>query len=134
MSPALDCTTPDLAATRRTRKILIVDDEQIMRDLLRLHLTGNGYNVLVAEDAVAAGHLVVREKPDLIVCDVEMPYMNGYDFVAALKADPTTKDVPVVFLTTHENVADQARALGAAAYLTKPVLATRLLEVIELLL
>ena len=105
-----------------------------MRDLLRLHLTSHGYNVLVAEDAVAAGYLVVRENPDLIVCDVEMPYMSGYEFLAALKADPTTKDVPVVFLTTREDVVDQARALGAAAYLTKPVLATRLLEVIELLL
>ena len=115
------------------RKVLIVDDEQIMRDLLHLHLTRHGYDVLLAEDAVAAGYLVVREKPDVIICDVEMPYMNGYEFVAALKADPTTQHVPVVFLTTDQNVADHARALGAAAYLNKPVMATRLLQVIDLL-
>ena len=70
------------------RKVLIVDDEQIMRDLLNIHLTHHGYDVLLAEDAVAAGYLVVREKPDVIICDVEMPYMNGYEFVAVAVAQP----------------------------------------------
>jgi two-component system cell cycle response regulator len=124
-----------LAETRRKhRTVLIVDDEEIMRDLLRLHLTTHGYDVLLAEDPVAAGHLVVEEKPDLILVDVEMPDRNGYEFVAALKADPMTRDIPVVFLTTHEDVADQARSLGASAYLHKPVTTTRLLEVLQVLL
>jgi CheY-like chemotaxis protein len=124
-----------LAETRRKhRTVLIVDDEEIMRDLLRLHLTSHGYDVLLAEDAVAAGHLVVEQKPDLILVDVEMPYMNGYEFVAALKADPMTRDIPVVFLTTREDVADHARSLGVSAYLNKPVTTTRLLEVLQVLL
>jgi len=124
-----------LAETRRKhRTVLIVDDEEIMRDLLRLHLTTHGYDVLLAEDPVAAGHLVVKEKPDLILVDVDMPYMNGYEFVAALKADPATRHLPVVFLTTDEDVADHASRLGASAYLNKPVTTTRLLEVLELLL
>jgi len=117
-------------APRKRAKVLVVDDEAIMRELLRLHLESNGYDVLLAEDAVAAGPLVVRETPDLILVDVEMPYMNGYEFVAALKSDPATRHIPVVFLTTLDSVADEARKLGAAAYLNKPVMADRLLEVL----
>src|SRR5882672_9071757 len=116
------------------RKVLIVDDEEIMRDLLKLHLTSHGYVVLLAYDPLAAGHLVVEEKPDLILVDVEMPYMDGYEFVTELKTDPMTRDIPVVFLTTHEDVSDQARRLGASAYLNKPVTTTRLLEVLQVLL
>jgi CheY-like chemotaxis protein len=117
-------------APRKRAKVLVVDDEAIMRELLRLHLTSNGYDVLLAEDAVAAGPLVVRETPDLILVDVEMPYMNGYEFVAALKSDPATRHIPVVFLTTLDGVAEEARKLGAAAYLNKPIMADRLLEVL----
>jgi CheY-like chemotaxis protein len=113
-------------------KILIVDDEAAMRDLLRLHLANDGYQVLAAEAAVVAGHLVVKEKPDLVIVDVHMPYMDGYEFVDALKKDPETRDIPVVFLTTDDNVATQASRLGAAAYLPKPVMADRLLEVVRL--
>ncbi|HUQ77142.1 MAG TPA: response regulator, partial [Burkholderiales bacterium] len=71
-------------------------------------------------------------KPNLILVDVEMPYMNGYEFVGALKGDPETRDIPVVFLTTDDNVVSQAKRLGAAAYLQKPVTANRLLEVVGL--
>jgi CheY-like chemotaxis protein len=112
--------------------ILIVDDEEIMRRLLELHLANAGYDVWTAEDPVAAAHIIVKRKPDLLILDVEMPYMNGYEFLAALKADPQTQSIPVVFLTTRDDVADQAPKLGAAAYLTKPVMATRLLEVVAI--
>lgn len=116
----------------RAGKILVVDDEPAMRELLRLHLANHGYQVIAAEDAVVAGHLVLKEKPDLLIVDVHMPYMDGYEFVDALKKDPTTRDIPVVFLTTDDNVATQATRLGAAAYLAKPVMADRLLDVVRL--
>lgn len=103
-----------------------------MRELLRLHLANHGYEVLAAEDAIVAGHLVLQHKPDLVIVDVQMPYMNGYEFVGAMKSDPATRDIPVVFLTTDDNVASQANRLGAAAYLHKPVMADRLLEVVGL--
>jgi CheY-like chemotaxis protein len=112
--------------------ILVVDDEESMRLLLKLHLGNAGYDVLVAEDAIVAGHLIVEHAPDLLIVDVQMPYMNGYEFVAALKGDPTTSKIPVVFLTTDENVAEHARKLGASAYLNKPVPADKLLEVVGL--
>jgi CheY-like chemotaxis protein len=113
-------------------KILIVDDEQSMRELLRLHLGNHGYEVIAAEDAIVAGHLLLQQKPDLIIVDVQMPYMNGYEFVAAMKNDPETRAIPVVFLTIDDSVAAQANKLGAVAFLRKPVTPERLLEVIGL--
>ena len=110
----------------------MVDDEQSMRDLLRLHLSNQGYEVQAAEDTIVAGHLILNRKPDLVIVDVQMPYMNGYEFVSALKSDPQTRDIPVVFLSTDDNVASQAKKLGAAAYLQKPVMADRLFEVVDL--
>ena len=116
----------------RRGKVLVVDDEPSMRELLRLHLANEGYDVRSAEDAIVAGHLILKDKPDIVIVDVQMPYMNGYEFVGALKSDPQTRDIPVVFLSTDDNVASQAKKLGAAAYLQKPVMADRLLEVIGL--
>src|SRR4051812_27346127 len=113
-------------------RVLVVDDEQSMRELLKLHLTNHGFNVSLAEDAIVAGHRVLRDPPDLILLDVQMPYMSGYEFAAALKADEQTRSIPVVFLTTDDAVAEQARKLGADAYLSKPVTVDRLLEVVAL--
>jgi CheY-like chemotaxis protein len=122
------------AVGEKRRKILVVDDEESMRELLRLHLGNGGYDVITAEDAVAGGHLLLKEKPDLMIVDVEMPFMTGYEFVAAVKADPTTRHTPIVFLTTDPGVAEQARKLKAHGYLTKPVLASRLLDTVAVLL
>lgn len=83
-----------------------------------------------AEDAIEAGHAALSSPIQLIVCDVEMPYMSGYEFVAALKADPATRGIPVVFLTKDDAVADHAQRLGAAAYLNKPVMVDELLRVV----
>jgi CheY-like chemotaxis protein len=113
-------------------RVLVVDDEPSMRELLRLHLSNEGYEVIAAEDAVVAGHLILERKPDLLIVDVHLPYMSGYDFVGALKGDPATRDIPVVFLTTDDGVSSEAARLGAAAYLKKPVMADRLLEVVGL--
>ena len=113
-------------------KILVIDDDPSMLHLLKLQLSNAGYDVLMAEDAVVAGHLLLDAAPDLMIVDVKMPYMDGYEFVAAVKADSSTRDIPVIFLTIKEDVADRAAELGAAAYLTKPVLADRLLEVVAL--
>lgn len=127
---AVPVTMADVQPKRPT--ILVVDDEESMRALLKLHLHHGGYDVLVAEDAIVAGYLVLRDAPDLIIVDVQMPYMNGYEFVAALKSDPTTRHIPVVFLTIDDHVAEHARKLGASAYLNKPVTADRLLQVVAL--
>jgi len=110
--------------------ILVIDDDESIRHLLRMHLSAAGYEVLVAEDAIAAGYLVLRSPPDLIISDFNMPHMDGFEFVAALKADTTLPQIPVIFLTSSEDGDERGRALGAVGYLTKPVRADRLLNMV----
>ncbi len=110
--------------------ILIVDDDESIRELLRLHLGSAGYDVVVAADAIEAGHVVLKRAPDLIISDVRMPYMDGFEFVAALKADTTLPRIPVIFLTSYDEGDDRGKALGAVGYLTKPVRADRLLQLV----
>src|SRR5258706_14627929 len=107
--------------------ILVVDDDESIRELLRLHLGSAGYRVEVAADAIAAGYMVLQRAPDLIICDVKMPHMDGFEFVAALKADKTVPNIPIVFLTSITEGDSRGKELGAVGYLTKPVRADHLL-------
>ena len=111
-------------------RILVVDDDESIRELLRLHLSSAGYEVQVAEDAIAAGYLVLKGPPDLIITDVSMPHMDGFEFVAALRADSSLPRIPVIFLTSVEDGDARGRELGAAGYVTKPVRADRLLSLV----
>ena len=110
-------------------KIAVIDDDRFIRYLLDLHLRKAGYEVFAAEDAVAGGRLIVERKPDVILCDVDMPFMDGYEFVSALRADPTTRHIPVIFLTVNKNVGERAKQLGAG-HLVKPVMADELLRTV----
>ena len=110
--------------------VLVMEDEQLMRELLRLHLSHAGYRVLLAEDPVAAGHLVTKQRPDLILADIEMPFMDGVEFVQALRADPSVAAIPVIFISSRTDLEDRCQQLGAVAFLAKPVLADRLLAIV----
>jgi CheY-like chemotaxis protein len=110
--------------------ILVVDDDESLRELLRLHLSAAGYEVLIAADAIAAGYMVLRAPPDLIITDVNMPHMDGFEFIAALKADTTLPKIPVIFLTSSEDDDHRGSQLGAVGYVTKPVRADRLLSLV----
>lgn len=110
--------------------ILVIDDDANVRELLQLHLGAAGYEVQVAADAIAAGYLVLRSAPDLIVCDVNMPHMNGFEFISALKADSSIPDIPVIFLTTFEEGDQRGKELGVVGYLNKPIRADRLLAMV----
>ena len=103
-----------------SHKVLIVDDDASMRDLIALHLRAADYRVEEAEDAIAAGYQVLKSPPDLIISDVELPHMNGLDFVAALRADPATDLIPVIFLTATDEHYERVRQLGRTEYLMKP--------------
>jgi CheY-like chemotaxis protein len=117
-------------ATQAPRaKIAVIDDDRLIRYLLQLHLRKAGYEVFAAEDAVAAGRLILESAPDVILCDVEMPFMDGYEFVSALRADPTTRHIPVIFLTVNQGVGERANQLGAS-HLVKPVMADDLLRTV----
>jgi CheY-like chemotaxis protein len=111
-------------------RILVVEDDASLRDLLRLHLSAAGYEVQVAEDGIAAGYKVLQSPPDLIITDVNMPNMDGFEFVAALKADKSLPPIPVIFLTSLEEGDQRGRELGAVGYVTKPVRADRLLALV----
>jgi CheY-like chemotaxis protein len=122
-----------LAAPRPARDgvrptVVVVDDDASMRALLRLILAASGYEVLEAEDGVAGRHLVMASAPDLVLCDVHMPRMGGFELLDALKADALTRHVPVVLVTGDEAAAAVAVVRGAAACLMKPLAARRLLE------
>ncbi|MDX1376947.1 MAG: response regulator [Burkholderiales bacterium] len=111
--------------------VLIVDDDESIRALVSRQLAAAGYEVKVAEDAIEAGHMVLRAAPDLIVLDVSMPYMSGFEFAAALNADTTLPFIPIVFLTSHEDREERALALGAVGYLNKPVEGDRLVSLVR---
>jgi two-component system chemotaxis response regulator CheY len=110
--------------------ILVVDDDQSLRDLLRMHLTAAGYDVEVAEDAIAAGYRVLKNPPELIISDVNMPHMDGFEFIAALKADKSVPSIPVIFLTSFEEGDQRGKSLGAVGYVTKPIMADKLLRLV----
>ena len=111
-------------------KILVVDDDESLRELLRMHLAAAGYEVSTAADAISAGYQVLKHPPDLIMTDVNMPHMDGFEFVAALRADASLPKIPVIFLTSVEDGDGRGKELGAVGYLTKPVRADRLLELV----
>lgn len=117
-------------SARRPAHILVVDDDDASRELLALYLTGAGYSVTCAEDAVAAGHCMAERLPDLVVADFKMPYMDGVEFVAALRADSTIPDLPVVFITSIENRPQIAGHTFGFPLLTKPLSSGELLAIV----
>lgn len=124
------CAGQNPMAEEKRPSILVVDDEAAVRELLKLHLAGAGYDVKVADDAIVAGRSVMQAPPDLMVVDVAMPYLDGVDFVTALKADTTMPQVTVVFISGNAEVLERARRLGAPC-LKKPFSADELLEVVR---
>ena len=115
-------------------KILIVDDDEGMTDLLKMHLTREGLEIETAPDAAVALRSIITNPPDLILLDVEMPYMGGLEVLKALKSDPATSRKPVIVLTsrTDDECFSEAKKLGADAFLTKPVGKEKLLGEVAL--
>ena len=110
--------------------ILIVDDDPNMRELLRLHLSNAGYRVAVARDGLEAGYGLLRSRPDLIISDVNMPHLDGFEFIAAMREEAQFRRIPVIFLTTAADGEGRGKELGAVGYLAKPVRADKLLSLV----
>ncbi|NCO34777.1 MAG: two-component system response regulator [Armatimonadetes bacterium CG2_30_59_28] len=104
------------------QKILAVDDEKHIVRLIQVNLERAGYQVVTAFDGVEALKKVSEENPDLIVLDVMMPQMDGFETLKNLKANPQTRDIPVIMLTAKAQDADVFRGWqsGVDCYLTKP--------------
>ncbi len=105
-----------------SKKILAVDDERHIVRLIQVNLERAGYQVATAFDGPEALRKVEAEKPDLVVLDVMMPKMDGFEVLKRLQANPETRDIPVIMLTAKAQDADVFRgwASGVSAYLTKP--------------
>lgn len=113
--------------------ILVVDDDPVILDYVRLHLVTADFNVRVAPSAVAALAAARESVPDLIISDIDMPQMDGFDLLASLRADPLTADVPFIFLTQHREPETMRRGmqLGANDFLSKPIRRAELLAAIS---
>ncbi len=102
--------------------VLIADDSLVIRAVVRAHLEEKGYTVEEAVDGIAAVERCTAVRPDVVLLDIEMPGLDGYQVLARLKADPEVRDIPVVFLTSRSGMADVVAGLDAGAhdYLRKP--------------
>src|SRR6516162_7320544 len=117
-------------------KLLLVEDNEESRDGLARHLRRKGYEVLVAVDGRQGMDMARAEAPDLILMDMSLPVLDGWEATRQLKADPQTQGIPVIALTAHAMAGDRAKALEAGCddYDTKPVEFPRLLAKIQTLL
>jgi two-component system cell cycle response regulator DivK len=117
-------------------KILLVEDNEMNRDMLSRRLQRKGYTVVTAHDG-EQGHLMAQsENPDLILMDISLPVMDGWEVTRLLKANEATRQIPIIALTAHALVTDRTKAFEAGCddYDTKPIEFGRLSEKIDNLL
>jgi len=115
------------------KKILIADDRSEVVELVKVTLEGEGYQTIDASDGREALEKIKREKPDLILLDIIMPRMDGFEVLSKVKKDPKTKDIPIIMLTAKGQKSDQEKGkeLGATGYIIKPFSPSALLKRIE---
>jgi two-component system, cell cycle response regulator DivK len=117
-------------------KILLVEDNEMNRDMLSRRLLRNGYEVVIAVDGGEGVAMARAESPDLILMDMSLPVLDGWEATRQLKSEPGTREIPVIALTAHAMAGDRQKALSAGCddFDTKPVELPRLLTKIEALL
>ena len=117
-------------------KVLLVEDNETNRDMLSRRLTRRGFDVVFAVDGKQGVALAHSEKPDIILMDMSLPVMDGWEATRCVKADDATRSVPVIGLTAHAMSGDREKAIEAGCddYDTKPVEIDRLIGKIERLL
>jgi len=114
-------------------KILVVEDEESLLKLESILFTSKGYRVTGVRDGRAALESIAQGRPDLVVLDVMLPLLDGFEVCRAIKENPETCSIPVVMLTAKKSSTDleRGRLAGADAYITKPFKSVKVLEVIE---
>ena len=116
-----------------SKRILVVEDQEDNRRIIRDMLSVLDYELAEAENGVEALAAVAKQKPDLILMDIQMPIMDGYEATRRIKADPAMKGVPIIAVTSYALSGDEqkAREAGADAYVTKPYSPRALLAKIQ---
>ena len=119
--------------TTEGKRILICDDDPAILRVLQVNLEVEGYETLLAHHGEEALEIARREKPDLVILDIMMPRLDGYQTCERMKADDTLKDIPVVFLSAkaQQSDIDKGKSYGVADYLTKPFDPDLLVETID---
>jgi len=119
-----------------SKRILVVDDEPSIARLIKMSLSVDGYEAVTATSGFEAMERVEEKKPDLVILDIMMPGMNGYEVCAELKSKPETLNIKVVFLTAKGDSGDAERGftLGAVDYIIKPFDPEELLEKVRSIL
>ena len=112
------------------KTILVVEDDSDMRALINRHLLNAGYVVRAVANGLEAAASCLSVTPDLIVSDVHMPRMNGFEMIAILKSEPAMERIPVIFLTADAKGRRRGNKLGAVEYLTKPLKVEALLKAV----
>jgi len=114
-------------------KILIVEDNEMNRDMLSRRLERKGFDVVMAEDGKKGVDMSKSENPDLILMDLSLPIMDGWEATSTIKSEENTRDIPIIVLTAHAMSGDREKALeaGADEYDTKPIDFKRLLGKIK---
>jgi len=117
-------------------KILLVEDNEMNRDMLSRRLARRGYQVVIALDGEQGVAMARSEVPDLILMDMSLPVLDGWEAARQLKAAPETRAIPIIALTAHAMVGDREKAIEAGCndYDTKPIEFPRLLEKIDAVL
>ncbi len=117
-------------------KILLVEDNEMNRDMLSRRLKRNGYDVVIAVDGQQGVEMAASETPDLILMDMSLPVIDGWEATRRVKQNEATRKIPVIALTAHAMAGDREKAIeaGCEDYDTKPVEITRLLGKISALL
>lgn len=111
-------------------RILLVEDNEMNRDMLSRRLTRKGYEVVIAVDGRQGVEMATSENPDIILMDMSLPEIDGWEATRRIKADPAVNAIPVIALTAHAMAGDREQALAAGCddYDTKPIELPRLLE------
>ncbi len=126
-------STNNIPTSDTQKTILVVDDDANIRELLRQSLQNQGYAVQEAKDGLDAIYQIKVKKPDLIILDVMMPQINGFDTAAIIKNDPTKMDIPIIMLSIFEDK-ERGYQLGIDRYMTKPIESNKLMKEIGFLL
>ena len=115
------------------KTVLTVDDSRTMRDMLKLALTQAGFRVVQAEDGVHGLEVLQGETPDVIITDINMPRMDGFGFIEAVRLDADRRAIPILVLTTESDAEkkNRARQAGATGWIVKPFNPVKLVDAVR---